>query len=116
MEDEHSQVWMECIKFLEEKEAQKQKDQKEKQKRKEEREKKRKAKKKEKGKSKKQKKTLLKINICPVGQVSYNSDEHEKNGKEWIQCSCGTWMHEDCMLTHLEENDITFCPVCTEED
>ena len=49
-------------------------------------------------------------------QVSNDSDEHEKNGKERIQCSFGTWMHEDCMSTQLEENDITFCLVCTEEN
>ena len=112
----------ECIKFLEEKEAQKQKDEEEKQKRKEERERKRKAREEERGKSKKQKKNISNVtknvegDVCPVCQDSYDYDERQRNGKEWIQCSCGTWVHEDCVLTQLEENGATFCPICTEED
>ena len=42
------------------------------------------------------------------------TDECQRNGKEWIEC-CGMWMHEDC-VTQLEENDVTLCPICTEED
>ena len=53
--------------------------------------------------------------ICPVCQGSYDYDERQRNGKEWIQCCCGTWVHKDC-VAQLEENNVTLCPICTEED
>ena len=56
--------------------------------------------------------------ICPVCQVSYDTDEREMNGKEWAMCSCGTWAHVECVSYDIEEDPETFCPICTatEED
>ena len=89
-------------------------------KRKEGREKKRKAKEEEKGKSKKQKKNITKDifddYLCPVCEVSYYYDEKMRNGKDWIECSCGTWAHVECMSNKMENDDATFCPACVVED
>ena len=37
----------------------------------------------------------------------YDHNECQRNGK----CSCGTWVHEGCVLIQLDKN-VTFCPIC----
>jgi len=35
-------------------------------------------------------------------------------GDEWVQCTCGHWLHEDCIIEVIEDSNglPRFCPYC----
>ena len=54
------------------------------------------------------------INQCCVCFIHYQDDVAEANGRNWIACSCGHWLHEDCSLIEPEmiPTSEEFCPNC----
>ena len=35
--------------------------------------------------------------MCPICSSTYSLDVEEGNGRDWIQCACGVWLHDDCI-------------------
>ena len=55
--------------------------------------------------------TDIDTDTCCVCFESYEDDVKEANGHEWIECSCGRWLHEHhSFLVLLMPNE--FCPYC----
>ena len=52
--------------------------------------------------------------VCCVCFIRYQDDVAEANGRNWIACSCGRWLHEDCALIEPEmiPTSEEFCPEC----
>uniref|UniRef100_A0A1X7SHW6 Uncharacterized protein n=1 Tax=Amphimedon queenslandica TaxID=400682 RepID=A0A1X7SHW6_AMPQE len=48
---------------------------------------------------------------CSECSQTYNEDN---SGEEWVQCACGSWMHEKCIIDVVidENGKERFCPVC----
>ena len=42
---------------------------------------------------------------------------YAKDGKEWVECACGQWIHENCMEDLYVDVDgqERFCPFCLNE-
>ena len=36
-------------------------------------------------------------NVCCVCYRTFEEDQREGNGLEWVQCVCGRWLHEECI-------------------
>ena len=142
----------ECIRKLEEKETEKKRKEEQKQQNKLERERKRRereeiAAEKKKRKEEKQKATKSKQksvkhkpkktdkedtaeddSMCPICSHMYSSDVEEGNGRDWIQCACGVWLHDDCIpeviveaIIHEKEKEkvvteLCCCPDCIDYD
>ena len=52
-------------------------------------------------------------NECCVCSGTYDKDVEEENGREWLNCTCGRWLHDDCVLGAVDlEEDATICPMC----
>ncbi len=51
-------------------------------------------------------------NLCCVCYGSF--DEDIGTGREWLQCSCKRWIHEDCIDTNDTDGSIDnkLCPLC----
>ena len=51
-------------------------------------------------------------NQCCVCFIYYQDDVTEANGRNWIACRCGRWLHEDCSLIAPEmiPTSEEFCP------
>ena len=50
-------------------------------------------------------------NLCCICFGSY--DEDIDTGREWLQCSCGRWIHEDCIDEVVIDNSSgKVCPLC----
>lgn len=47
--------------------------------------------------------------LCCVCFGSYGEDEG--TGREWLQCPCKRWIHRDCILPSIS-NDNKLCPIC----
>ena len=133
----------ECIRVLEEKEAEKKRKAEEKQQNKLERERKRREREEiaaEKKKRREEKLTAIKPkqkcvkhkpnkkkatteddSVCPICSSAYSLDVEEGNGREWILCACGVWLHEDCIPEATvdiiqEEEELYCCPECIDYD
>ena len=138
----------ECIRILEEKEAEKKRKEEEKQQNKLERERKRHEREEiaaEKKKRKEEKQTATKPkkkaepknrekdttendSICPICSSRYSFDVEEGNGRDWIQCACGIWLHDDCIPEAIveaiiqekeeekEATELHCCPECIDYD
>ena len=49
--------------------------------------------------------------LCCVCFGSYHEDID--TGREWLQCSCNRWIHEDCVDNEdLDESSGRLCPLC----
>ena len=59
-------------------------------------------------------KSTIDTNLCCVCYIYYQEDVAEANGRNWIACSCGRWLHEDCALIEPEmiATSKEFCPEC----
>ena len=59
-------------------------------------------------------KSTIDTNLCCVCYIYYQEDVAEANGRNWIACSCGRWLHEDCALIEPEmiATSEEFCPEC----
>ena len=56
-------------------------------------------------------------NECCVCFGTYEKDVEEGNGREWLNCTCGRWLHDDCVSNVVDlEEDATICPVCRPTD
>ena len=141
----------ECIRMLEEKEAEKKRKEEEKQQNKLERERKRREREEiaaEKKKRKEDKQTATKPkqkavkhkpkkrekdatendSMCPICSSMYSLDVEEGNGRDWIQCACGIWLHDDCIPEAIveaiiqekekekEATELHCCPECIDYD
>lgn len=43
----------------------------------------------------------------------YEDDFIRNAGAEWVSCSCGRWLHEDCAEDcHMDEGKERVCPFC----
>ena len=50
---------------------------------------------------------------CCMCLGSYAEDVREGNGREWLMCSCGRWLHEDCISGAVDlSEDTELCPFC----
>ena len=46
-------------------------------------------------------------------ECSFCYEPHCKDGKEWLECTCGRWVHEHCLediIVHKGQEQ--FCPFC----
>ena len=44
---------------------------------------------------------------------TYDKDVEEGNGREWLKCTCGRWLNDDCASGAVDlEEDATICPLC----
>ena len=53
-------------------------------------------------------------NECCVCFRTFQEDERDGNGLEWVKCACSRWMHEEC-ITGMDvdaEGKELFCPFC----
>ena len=50
---------------------------------------------------------------CQCGGT-YEEDILAASGEEWVQCGCGSWIHEKCIddVKFDENGKELFCPVC----
>ena len=55
--------------------------------------------------------TVIDANTCCVCFETYEDDVKEENGREWIECSCGRWLHEDCSFMEPSMPN-EFCLYC----
>ena len=55
-------------------------------------------------------------NVCCMCFIRYEDDITAGSGAEWISCSCGRWLHEDCAEDCVIDNDgkERFCSFCLE--
>lgn len=53
-------------------------------------------------------------NECCECLRTYNEDIRQGTGVEWVQCSCGRWLHEECIDSILQDADgkERFCSFC----
>lgn len=49
-------------------------------------------------------------NLCCVCFGSY--DEDIGTGREWVECSCKRWLHEDCVDEEDMDSNGKLCPLC----
>ena len=58
--------------------------------------------------------STIDTNQCCVCFIYCQDDVAEANGRNWIACSCGRWLHEDCSLIEPEmiPTSEEFCPMC----
>ena len=55
--------------------------------------------------------------VCCACYGTYQDDVEQQSGKEWVQCSCKRWLHEDCAIDCIVDasgNEMlcSFC-ICT---
>jgi len=51
----------------------------------------------------------INTDICCICFGSYEDDDG--TGRDWVQCCCGRWIHEDCMDPD-PQNSEKLCPLC----
>ena len=54
-------------------------------------------------------------NQCCVCLQTYEEDEMEKNGMEWVEYVCKRWLHQDCIdyVTNVDvDGKELLCPYC----
>lgn len=54
-------------------------------------------------------------NECCVCFRTFEEDERDGNGLEWVKCACTRWIHEECIAGTMEidaEGMELFCPFC----
>ena len=53
-------------------------------------------------------------NTCCMSFGSYDDDVIEQSGRDWINCACGRWLHEECAEDHgVDDNGKDrFCSYC----
>ena len=44
------------------------------------------------------------INQCCVCFQTFEDDEREQSGLEWVECACSRWLHEECIEYDLSVN------------
>jgi len=49
---------------------------------------------------------------CCVCFATYEDDVKEENGRTWVWCSCGRWLHEDCSFPVSPAMSDELCPYC----
>ena len=52
--------------------------------------------------------------VCCVCYRTFEDDQREGNGLEWVQCVCERWLHEECIcdIDIDEQGRELFCPFC----
>ena len=54
---------------------------------------------------------FINADLCCVCFGSYQEDVG--TGREWLQCSCSRWIHEDCVDDEdVEQDSRRLCPLC----
>ena len=58
--------------------------------------------------------TTINSNVCCVCYRTFEEDQLEGNGLEWVQCVCGRWLHEECIcdIDVDDQGRELFCPFC----
>ena len=55
------------------------------------------------------------INKCCMCFQTFEDDEREQSGLEWVECACSRWLHEECIEYNLSVNSRgqeLLCPFC----
>ena len=55
--------------------------------------------------------TAVNSDLCCVCFGSYEEDAG--TDREWLQCKCGRWIHEDCVDYDDSTADGSLCPLCS---
>ena len=56
-------------------------------------------------------------NECCVCSGTYEKEVKEGNDREWLNCTCGPWLHDDCVSGAVDlEEDATVCPTVCRSD
>ena len=58
--------------------------------------------------------TTINSDVCCVCYRTFEDDQLEGNGLEWVQCVCGRWLHEECIcdIDIDDQGRELFCPFC----
>ena len=59
--------------------------------------------------------TTINSNVCCVCYIcTFEEDQLDGNGLEWVQCVCGRWLHEECIcdIDVDDQGRELFCPFC----
>ena len=58
--------------------------------------------------------TDINFNECCVCYRTFEEDQRECTGSEWLQCACTRWLHEDCVcdIEYDAEGRELLCPYC----
>ena len=54
-------------------------------------------------------------NVCCVCGGTFEEDQRDATGLEWVECACKRWLHEDCIVADIQVNADgreIFCPYC----
>ena len=53
-------------------------------------------------------------NVCSICFGTYQDDVELETGRDWVQCACGQWTHEDCIDDSVLDinGQERFCPAC----
>ena len=53
-------------------------------------------------------------NVCCMCFESYFNDVTERSGRDWVNCACGHWLHEECAEDHKIDSigKDRFCHYC----
>ena len=53
-------------------------------------------------------------NVCCMCFESYFNDVAEQSGRDWVNCACGRWLHEECAEDHKIDSigKDRFCHYC----
>ena len=56
----------------------------------------------------------ININECCVCYRTFEEDQHDCTGLEWVECVCQRWLHEDCVCDVVldSEGRELLCPYC----
>ena len=51
---------------------------------------------------------------CCVCFMTYEEDIANQSGKDWVACTCGRWLHEDCAEDCILDSagEERLCPLC----
>ena len=59
---------------------------------------------------------IIDPNQCCVCFRTFEEDEMQKTGMEWVECACKRWLHEDCIDHDVINVDVDgkelLCPYC----
>ena len=50
-------------------------------------------------------KNEINVNVCGMCFAKYEDDILSGSGAEWISCSCGRWLHEECAENCVIDNN-----------
>ncbi len=52
--------------------------------------------------------------MLSVSEHNYEDDVAERIGRDWLECACNRWLHEDCVMNVVIDpsGQERLCPLC----